>query len=264
MRKSLLIVIILLTIQTIFLNFNINNNQVIYAQSQNCWARITNAYTLLYKTTINNSSFNNVYCILENTYFVEILKEEDTHYFVNYNNLNGYVKKTDVTKVSATPEVPFPTGIKMKIRNNNCNLRTSPTVTSNINNIATIVPANTTNITYYGRIYGDEVIDFEGNTWYFVNYLGINGYIYSEYFDEISPVEVNTEKINLIKNTFTILNPLNSTECIIIIIATLIPCFLLFFFILKKPRFKPSKNKKAKPIKLKSKIKIEDDIEKLL
>ena len=41
------------------------------------------------------------------------------------NNINGYVKKTDVTKVSATPVSPFPTGIKMKIRNNNCNLRTS-------------------------------------------------------------------------------------------------------------------------------------------
>jgi hypothetical protein len=264
MRKRLLIIIILLTIQIPILNINISNKNATYAQSKSCWARISNAYTLLYKTTVNNSSFNNVYCILDKTYFVEILKEEEFHYFVNYNNLNGYVKKTDVTKVSATPVSPFPTGIKMRIRNNNCNLRTSPTVTANINNIATIIPANTTNLIYYGKIYGDEVIDFEGNTWYFVNYLGINGYIYSEYFDELTPVELNTEKINLVKNSFTIINPLSSTMCIIIIVTTLIPCALLFFFILKKPKLKVIKTHKPRLTKVKNKIRIDDDIEKLL
>lgn len=241
----------------------LSNTPVNLSFAQSSWARVTNAYSLLYKTTLNNSTYNNVYCILENTYFVEILKEEEFHYFVNYNNINGYVKKTDVTKVSATPVSPFPTGIKMKIRNNNCNLRTSPTVTSNINNIATIIPADTTNIVYYGKIYGDEVIDFEGNTWYYVNYLGINGYIYSEYFDEVSQVEINTEKINLIKNQYTLVNPLSSVTCIIIIILTLIPCIILFVFILKKPQLKKVKNIKLKK-SIKNKIRIEDDIEKLL
>lgn len=226
MKKIFLIIYVI----SIFIcNCNIECN--VFAQSNYARAiESTNLYRLC-----DNDSITNIICLVEKSYFVEIISESENYYKVNYNNISGYVKKNEVKKVTTTPSTPFPYNIKIVIANP-CNLRSSPTNKSSTNNIITTLQANESNITFIGRIFSEEAIDFGGTTWYYVNYQGSYGYIYNKYVKSITPIYENTENATYYHETFDkITNPITHTPSIIIIIIMFIPC-LLILIILYLPR----------------------------
>lgn len=203
-----------------------------FAESK--YARAVDA-TNLYKLTSTSNDLTEVICIIEKTYFVQILSDNGNSYKVNYNNQIGFVKKNDVQLVSQTPNTPFPNNIQI-IVGSTCNLRSSPTTKSSTNNILTTIYAGETNLTFIGRIFADEAIDFGGTTWYYVKYGEYTGYIYNKYVKSITPIYENIEEISFYKDSPTTnINPLVHTPSLLIIIILLIPT-LAIILILYLPR----------------------------
>lgn len=241
MRKIITLLLIISILLTSY-----HTNLIVYAESR--YARIENS-TCLYKSTLDSDNISNVICIAEKSYFVEIIGDYDSYFRVNYNGVNGYVKKNDVKEISNTPSTPYPYNIKLTI-GSNCNLRSSPTTKSDTNNILTTLYTDEHNFTFIGRIYSEEAIDFGGSTWYYVNYNGTYGYIYNRYVKSITPIYENTENVTYLSTEPTkIENPISHTPSLILIIILLIPCLaILLILYLPKKHVKKSRPKKSPKI----------------
>lgn len=230
----------------LILSSSMNFDSIAYAATQ--YARIETS-TEIYKTTSGSNSIDNIICIAEKSYFVEIIGDYDDYYRVNYNSISGYLKKNDVKEITNTPNTPYPYNIKITI-GNNCNLRSSPTTNASTNNIITVLNKNETEITFIGRIYGEEAIDFGGSTWYYVNYNGYYGYVYNNYLSSITPIYENTEEFTYYtQNISTIENPITHTPSLIIIIILALP-LIAILIILYLPKKSKSKTKKQKILKI--------------
>lgn len=228
------------------LSLQMPQKNVVYAQER--FARAINS-TNLYKLSSNNE-LGNVICVVEKTYFVQILTELDDVYKVNYNGVSGYVKKNDVKEVISKPSTPYPYNIKLII-GSDCNLRSSPTTKSQVNNILNTLTSGETNLEFVGRVFADEAIDFGGTTWYLVNYQGEYGYVYNKYVKSITPIYENTENVTFISNQeTTIQNPITHTPSLILIIIMSIPLFviLLILYLPRKFNKKPKIHKAPKVI----------------
>ena len=184
---------------------------------------------------------------------MEILLDYDSNFYqVNYNGISGFALKSNLKKVIGTPTKPFPSSKIITIQNK-CYLRSSPI--SNSENIIAVVPENNSDLQYIGKIYGEEVIDYQGNLWYLVDFFGVKGYIYSQYVAKIDSININTETIDeqaSISNKKP--SPLTNTECAIIITILCIPIIFIIIFIYKNPKISNTKqtNKKIKnPRKIK-------------
>lgn len=213
------------------------------------YARATNGNVNLYKLSTTNDSIDNIICIIEKTYFVEIISESDIDYKVNYNGVTGYVKKDDVVPVSGTPTTPYPVNINLVV-GSNCNLRKTPTTKSTASNIVSTIPKGETNIVFIGRVFSEEVIDFGGTTWYYVAYNGEKGYIYNQYLKSASPIYQNLEELPLYENLQNVeLKPLSNANTLAIIILLFIPCIgILVILYLPKGLILNSRKKKEKKI----------------
>lgn len=200
------------------------------------FARILETTALYDSELLNDNS--NIICLLESSYFVEIIsKYNDQCYFVCYNGMNGYVSKDKIKIVSQTPQNPYP-NLNLKTFGNKCNLRRSPKANATV---LVPIPANT-EINFIGKVYGEAIMDYNGEIWYLVDYLGIKGYIYNGYISNIPIIYPNTEEIAFLENSdFITINPLSNESCIIIIVLILIPSLLILILLFKKP--KPLKQK---------------------
>ena len=97
-----------LIISAYFMLLSISITNPIFATS-NIFAKITATYSYLYKTASSKIE-DNVICLLEPSYFVEITLDYDSEFYkVIYNGELGYVLKTSVAKVIGTPSHPYPT-----------------------------------------------------------------------------------------------------------------------------------------------------------
>lgn len=233
---------IFIVILLFFCSINFNKLDV-YATTR--YARIevpSNLYS-------DSNEKSNIICIAEKTYFVQILHETENMYKVQYNGISGYIKKNDVKEITSAPSTPYPNNIKIKV-GSTCNFRSTPTSKSQINNIISTISAGETNIEFIGRIFSDEAIDFGGNTWYFVQYMGEYGYIYNQYVSSITPIFENTESVTYLEETNNVLqNPITHTPSLLIIIVMSIP-LLFILLILYLPRKSKKKPKKQKQIKI--------------
>lgn len=216
----------------------ISSYKVIFAS--NSYARITANYAYLYKTASTEIQ-DNVICYLEQSYFVEITLDYNSEFYkVNYNGITGYALKNNLTKVIGTPSKPYPTTNIVSI-DNKCYLRNSPKISQD--NIITIIPNNCQDLNYIGYIYGEEAIDYQGNLWYYVNFLGVNGYIYSKYISSINPIALNSENLDTnITNLNAYPSPLNNLECGMIIFILSLPISIIIIIMYKAQ--KPTKTKK--------------------
>ena len=205
------------------------------------FAQIANNHTYLYQNPESNKDMKNIICILENTYYVEILHVHDEDFYkVRYNGVTGYVSRSDVKRVSGVPNTPYPTGVTMKTISNNIYLRSTP---AKGENTLSIIPANCTNLNYIGYTYGEQVDDFRENIWYYVNYLDVYGYVYGEYIESISQIPLNTQNLAFLNNDFEpIINPLSNGKCALIVTILTLPTLFILFLLYKKPK----KNKKFK------------------
>jgi len=240
--KKLLIIYMLITI-----NFLISTPHK-YAIASNKYARIEST-TQIYKTTSGNDTIDNIYCLAEESYFVEIIGDYEEYYRVYYNGINGYIKKYDVKEITNTPSTPYPYNIKIVI-GTNCNLRSSPTTKSSTNNVITTLYSKEKEITFIGRTFGEEAIDFGGSTWYYVCYNGNYGYIYNNYVQSITPIYANNEGYTYTTIDQTkIENPITNTPSLIIIIVLALPLFGILF-LLYLPKKSQNKTKRPKTPKV--------------
>ena len=97
------------------------NNFPVLADSN--YARIEKT-TELFKNNSTDTSLINIICLIEETYFVEIIADYDNLYKVSYNGVTGFVKKSAVKKISDTPTTAYPYNIQI-VMNSNCNLRSN-------------------------------------------------------------------------------------------------------------------------------------------
>ena len=208
----------------------------VLASSQ--YARIEQS-TYLYKTNNDNNSFDNIYCIAEKSYFVEIIGDYGDFFRVNYNGQSGFIKRNDVKEITNQPNTPYPYNIKILV-GSNCNLRKSPTTQSTISNVICTIYSNETNITFIGRTIGEESIDFGGTTWYYVEYQGNYGYIYSNYIKSITPIYENYEEVSYVENNSSTrtYNPITHTPSIILTIILFIPFVIILFILYYRPKSK--------------------------
>lgn len=223
-------------------SLNFNNYQA-FASTR--YARVENVCNIY----SGSSETSSVLCIAEKTYFVSITGEINNMYKVNYNGISGYVTKNDVKEITSTPSTPYPQNIKLKI-GSNCNFRSSPTTKTPENNIISTISAGETNIEFIGRIFADEAIDFGGNTWYYVKYLGEYGYVYNQYVQSITPIYENTESFTYLKDSkANIQNPVTHTPSLMLIVIMSVP-LLFILLILYLPRKFGKKAKKPKSKKI--------------
>jgi len=218
-----------------------------YAFAENQYARIETT-TQIFKSTSGNETIENIYCLAEESYYVEIIGDYDNYFRVNYNGINGYVKKNDVKEVSNSPSTPYPYNINIVV-GSNCNLRSSPTTNSTTSNVISTIYSKENDIIFIGRTIGEEAIDFGGSTWYYVCYKGNYGYIYNNYIQSITPIYPNNESFSYAENiSQKIENPITHTPSLIIIFILMIPLFAVLF-LLYLPKKHTTKSKSHKPTK---------------
>ena len=234
-KLTFLIICILLILVT--------NSGYVFASTN--YARITLIGANLYKTNTLENSMQNIYFEIENTYFVSIISEEDNCYKVSYNGINGYITKNAVKRISGTPQNPYPTNIKLTT-NQNCYVRSTPTQNS-YNNSITLLTKNT-EVEFVGIAHGTNIIDFGDNTWYYIKYGEVYGYVFQDYFKSHATIYPNTEEVNTTIIEEQIINPLNDTNIAILVLIMLIPALIIIFLIYHSPKIK-HKNK----VKLKQK-----------
>lgn len=213
----------------------------IYAiNDQTYFAKILFDEVYFYKSPTADNSTNNIYFELPKTYFVELISKEGDFYEARYLDFVGYVKKDCVQAVSSTPSNPYLEDINFRVYAElSQNLWTSP----NSSNLITQIPNLSKNLTYYGRIKGETLIEGRTNVWYFCKYstgTDYYGYVYSDFCDEMDTIIQNNETLSFITNpTFETTNPAieaipsnNNTVGIIIGILS-IPALIFIFLLLK-------------------------------
>ncbi len=187
--------------------------------------------------------------LLPCTYFVELLKNADENfYYARYNDVYGYVLKSEVSPVKNAPASPFLLNINFRVFvPSGANLRSSPYNNGTLNLVYSI-PFLDSNLQYYGVMQGEEAISKKGLTWYYCKYFTGNqtymGYIYAPLCDDLSPITENTESVeyldeisfddDTINTSGEIFKGLSQTATTIIIIVISLPC-LLFIYLLFKP-----------------------------
>lgn len=204
------------------------------------YAQIISSGDFLYKYDVYDQSFNNTICLLEKTYYVEVVSQSSDKVRVNYNGMAGYVKPSSIRLVKGTPTTPYPTDIRLQTYNKNCYLRTTPQLSENT---ISILPANCTNLTFLGRTIGENIEDFGQNTWYLVEYLNVKGYIYSSYVQNVSSIFPNGENLAYITDASGLINPLSNLECVVIVIALTAPTLVILYIIFHKPHNHKTKRK---------------------
>ncbi|MBO5910415.1 MAG: hypothetical protein J6Q15_02785, partial [Clostridia bacterium] len=141
---------------------NVRADSVAYAQ-------VLQAGCYLYKTPSDNTNYNNVFFMLENTYFVQLLSEyDDQFYKAKYIDTIGYVKRSQVQCVKGTPKTPFLNTISFRVYNNVSRaMYDKPFINTNNPTLKVYLPLYCEDLIYYGKIYGESAIEERTNIWYY-------------------------------------------------------------------------------------------------
>ncbi len=204
------------------------------------YAQILNSGDFLYRYDIFDQSASNIICLLEKSYYVEVVSQTSDKTRVNYNGVTGYVKPSAIRYVKGVPTTPYPTDIKILTYSKNCYLRSTP---EKSNNTISILPANCKSLIFIGRTVGENLEDFGNNTWYYVEYLNVKGYIYSSYVASVSSIFPNGENLAYIKDATGLINPLTNLECVIIVFALTLPTLFILFIIFRRPKVRQTKSR---------------------
>ena len=237
---------------------------IVFAENTKTYfAQIMFEQVYIYKTPTNDNSISNIYFEIPKTYFVELLSNaNENFYYAKYCNVTGYVKKESVQAVANTPNTPFLDNLNFRVYADlSRNIRTEPNVSSNTSSLVASVPLYSRNLTFYGKILGENLIEGRTNIWYYCKYSADTdyyGYVYSDFCDELPlTFPTNTEEVTYISNPtfkdeYTETNPtsldLQSNTTAIIIGIITIPALIFVFMILKNKNIL-SKQSSSKEIK---------------
>lgn len=197
---------------------------------------ITNNANLL-KLSVTPEDPSTTYFLLEETYFVKILsKINNDFYYVEYKDLTGYVKAENIVLVNENISSPYLENITFNIAKD-CFLYFEPI--NNAKNQKIQLSKNQT-MTYYGKIFADEITQNSGDVWYYCslnsNGQKIFGYVHSSFTNNLSPIvpctEFSTEQISQAVPINSILNLNLKTQTILTVVVSL-PILFLIFLLLK-------------------------------
>lgn len=234
---------------------------IVYASEPTTYyARIMQDNVYLYKQPIDVENVNNIYFKLPRTYFVELINSANTQYYeVNYSSIKGYVKKDAVQAILGKPSTPYLTDIHFRVfAELSRDMREQPNTSQSSDGQIIYLPSLTKNLTYYGEIEGETLIDGRTNIWYYCKYSADKdyfGYVYSDFCDQLSPITLNTEEVTYTNSpTFekeidqpTSLPVENKTTGLIIVVLS-IPAIICVYLFVKGSNVHQSKQKKKEVI----------------
>jgi len=198
------------------------------------YARIKNSNVYIYRSAQLNENVQNKWCILPETFFVKIINNVNENFYkVQYYDLFGYIKKSDINLVNEIPNNPYPNPVTFNLKPSYiCHLRSTP-----LNKSAYYDTISGNDILpYYGKIIGETVLDGKDPIWYLTKFNGEFGYVYSYYTNAFLANQINNEEVTVkVSLNETVLNPLTNIENSIILLAILAPAVLILF-LLYKPR----------------------------
>lgn len=225
------------------------------------FARIMQENVPLFKTAVEVEDFSNIYFNLPKTYFVELLDKTPNGFFkVNYLGFVGFIKKDAVQTIVGTPSNPFLTDINFRVYSEQSrDLRTEPSTKSGSSSQVAYIPLLSRNLTYFGTIVGEQLIDGRTNIWYYCKYSADQnyyGYVYSDFCDELTPILDNQEQVQYTTepnfNPSTKVNPTslkleNKTTSIIIAVLSL-PAIAFMLLIFKNKKIVSKSRHKNKEV----------------
>ena len=180
--------------------------------------------------------------LLEQSYFVKVLSDENNVYFkVQYLEFEGYVEKSKLNFVEEFPTQPYLIGITFDIYDiGNVCMRSTPETLDSDENILCTIKVSTKDLTYYGKCVGEEALIGLGNVWYYAAYQDeygnlFKGYIYSPLTRNLSAITSSSENLTLVNTTSFLpvdsLLYLNVTTKNMLIVITAIPTlFVIYLF----------------------------------
>ncbi len=238
------IIIFLILISSLFPFFIVENCVSVYA-STIYYARIMTNNAYLYKSPLDIDDYSNVYFILPQTYFVELLDLSNSDFYkVNYSTFTGYVKKDCVQAIVGAPQNAYLDNLNFRIyAEMSRDLRSEPTTLSGSSSQVAYIPLYNRNLTYYGSIVGEECIDGRTNIWYYCKYSADKdyyGYVYSDFCDELpDPLPKNSEEVvyttapDFGETETPNALPIDNSATAIIIAILCVPALIFIFLILK-------------------------------
>lgn len=234
----------------------------VYATSDTeYYARIMYNDVYLYKNPVDIDDYSNVLFTLPRTYFVRLIENADNDFYkVNYLDFTGFVKKERVQAIVGTPNNKYLSNISFRIFSEQSrDLRSEPTTSGGSSHQVTYIPLYSRNLTYYGEIHGDALIEERTDIWYYVKYTtdkDYYGYVYSDFCDQFSPRPLNTEEVeyttfpDFSKNeTPASAIPFESNTTGIIIAILSVPALIFLVLILRSSRLVRRDNSSSKEIK---------------
>ena len=118
MKKHLIVLCLILYVIVGGILLSKSENQLFLAsanQDKPIYAKISVINTPLLKTPSNIEDYSNVYFLLEETYYVKILSKINSNfYYVDYNDIHGYVNSAKLTLVNEQIENSFLTNLKFQ------------------------------------------------------------------------------------------------------------------------------------------------------
>ena len=203
------------------------------------YAKIMDNNICFYSSPNENSE--NILFTLPESYFVMLLGEENQDFYLaRYDDIDGYVRKSDVIVMDGTPSQPFASSQFRIFALEGMRLYSSPYF--NDNNILTSIPYLADDLIYYGNMQGESIPD-KSNVWYFCEYQGTKGYVYSVFCDSLS-IPTNNEIFNVVDSpNFDGQSPVGSLSPVamtFIVIGVSIPCIIVIYLLIK-PTFAKEK-----------------------
>ncbi len=225
------------------------------------YARIMQDETFLYLSPIAVEDSSNVLFILPKTYFVQLLDEAGNDFFkVKYKQFYGYVKKDKVQTVATMPQTPFLDDLNFRVYAElSRDMRSNPTTKNESSSQLVYIPNLSRNLTYYGKIVGDQLIDGRTNIWYYCKYSADKdyyGYIYSDFCDELAnPIPINSEEMEYTlapdfapKQPEQTSIPIENKTTSIVIAILSIPACLFVYLIMRSSKIATGKRTKQKEV----------------
>lgn len=210
------------------------------SSSVSWYGRVFEENVYLYRTP--SDKLDNVYFIIEPSYFVELLDNANSVFYkAKYMDIVGYIKKNEVQVTDSKPKTPFLDNVKFRIY-----LDISQSMYDTPNNINSSfvaqLPIYYKNATYYGKVYGKSLIEDRTNVWYYCKYTTgktYYGYIYSDGTDQMTNIYKNTEQCNYVEEPnfhptpdLSIIEP-QSNDYKIVVILICVPVAIFVFMIIK-------------------------------
>lgn len=223
------------------------------------YARVLDTNIYLYQSPLDIIE-NNVYFIIEPTYFVKLLADENALFYkAEYANIFGYIKKSEVQVVKTKPKTPFLATNFRVFSSSSQQLRSSPDISVGSVNIITHIPIYCKDFVYLGKIYGEPAVIDRTNIWYYCKYSADKeyyGYIYSDGCDQLNIMKNNESveyidkpNFNLEVNTNLAIVEPDSYQFKILIAVICVPVAIFLFMIIKSNIILKLKKEKAKEVK---------------